>query len=114
MADLHRPKTYADLSRRVRRAFKWLREQGFVCKPNYECCGGCGMARLEDEECVKKGGKCVFWHSQDAEMARDDNKLYLVWGSSLADGWQICFALSHYGGLTVEWDGTVEHRMLVT
>jgi len=52
----------------------------------------------------------VFFHDQDADDLKETGRLYLAWGG---DGNLIVRVLQEHG-LSVEWDGFDDHRILVT
>lgn len=96
-------------------AFRALRKQGYVCRQNFLCCGGCASSALDDVF-TKRGvpvdsplRKAVYYHSQDAADLREEGWTYLGWAG---DGAVIVAALEG-AGLRVKWDGRPETRILV-
>lgn len=102
--NLNIPETKARLSA----AFKSLRALGYVARQNFMCCQGCAWSALADKG-LTSGDRVVFFHRQDASDLNEFGEVHLAWAG---DGKQICLWLAHHG-LSVEWDGTEEHRIFV-
>jgi len=115
--------------------FKALRQAGVAAHQNYECCQGCGCARVASE--IGVVGAYVFYHHQDAEdlepprhhRAGDGWRpgVYLAYGIvsavELPDAveealrlkvGELIRRLATVVGLAVEWDGTTAQRIWVT
>jgi hypothetical protein len=96
----------AGLRPHIIKAFERLREDGYFAEPDWRCCQTCGVAAVPDE----KWDRYVFFHDQDADYLRQKNACYLNWGG---DPEHIIRRLQE-SGLTVDWDGSEQVRILVT
>ena len=102
---------------RILAAFKKLRQQGYIARTNYLCCGSCGhdACKRTAKERNKRG--YVFWHRQEETMAwcgRTHSRLieaglYLQWSG---DAGEICSTLSSVG-LAASWDNDPESAILI-
>jgi hypothetical protein len=90
---------------KLTKAFDELRKHGYFAKEDFWCCQTCGWAAIPDEQ----ADKAVFYHNQDTERLQETGELYLCWSG---DGQEIKTILEAEG-LTVEWDGTDNTRILV-
>src|SRR6185436_3806286 len=71
---------------RLDAAFAELETSGIVARQNFWCCGGCGLAAIDEEmEQARTTGLEVrgytFYHQQDTEAAVDGRGIYLYYGS---------------------------------
>lgn len=87
------------------RAFQGLRDLGYFARQNFKCCQGCGWAAAPKD----RRDKAVFYHAQDNEDRIEGKPVFLSWSG---DGNEIVTALRAHG-LTVEWDGDPNTRILV-
>ncbi len=94
-----------DTSKKLTQVFRNLRKDGYFARWNWTCCQNCGVHALP-EGCEEY----VFFHCQDADMLREDGRVYLAWGGSGVHIRQRC----EEAGLHVVWDGTAETRLLVS
>ena len=96
---------------KIKKAFKELRKNDYVCRSNYMCCMGCGYAQIAQD--YPKTKKAVFYHKQDGEHIRGGNidkyGLHLAWDGN---GYEICYHLMKQG-LNVDWDGDTNKRIQV-
>ena len=99
------------------RAFDALRKQGIVAEPKFEDCVRCAVAAMSDllEERDAPGG--VYWHDQD-DVALEQGDDLMIGFVAREDGdaatiAQKLVAALKAEGLTVEWDGSVQERVLV-
>lgn len=108
---------------RVLAVFDALEADGITARPNFSCCGNCGVAEIGDEAASDARGY-VFFHQQDTESAAAGGGLYMSYGTfaeesedfekdTVAIGREVAAALTA-GGLSVKWDGSVRKRIQVT
>jgi predicted esterase len=109
---------------RLDRAFAGLQRSGIVARQHFEDCGTCGIGAIggemvEAEELGMVVRGYTFFHFQDTEGAAGGGLLYLSYGASaehasdtdgVAIGQEVASALRSEG-LSVEWDGSFEHRI---
>jgi len=104
---------------RLNRAFATLDASGIVARQNFSCCQNCGHGEIRDErpdDAPSHG--YTFFHVQDTEAAVDGGGLYLAYGSFEPDsdaagvGRRVSEAL-RAEGLSVEWNGSTNTRILV-
>lgn len=88
------------------RAFRALRRKGYFAKQSFWCCQTCAWAALQK---MGRQDKAVFYHKQDKEYAKKYGKVYLSWAGV---GQEIVNTLRYYG-LTVEWSGNTDKRIMV-
>jgi hypothetical protein len=105
-------------------AFAALETRGVICRQDFSCCGNCGSGEIltEMEDVRSKGLSArgyAFYHIQDTERAVDGGGVYLSFGSeekgraaSECIAREICSALNSHG-LTTEWNGSADQRILV-
>ena len=103
---------------RLTEAFDALRAARIIVAEGFTCCMSCGIDEIGGERDPDSRG-FVFYHEQDVQRARSGQGLLLAYGAfggdpdrSLAVGNEVAGAL-HAAGLTVEWDGTIQERILV-
>lgn len=101
-----RPAPLTDPRDLIKAAYRQLRQRGYYCRSNFWCCSTCALAAIP----VGRGNKFVFYHAQDAADLRRERGCHLAWAG---DGNEIATAL-RAAGLTVEWDGTPEHRIYIS
>lgn len=92
-------------SKKLTKAFVNLRRDGYFARKNWMCCQNCGAHEVPDEY-----ENYVFYHCQDADLLKEENKTYLAWSG---DG-DLIKQRCEEAGLYVVWDGTVETRLLVS
>ncbi|NOK63708.1 MAG: hypothetical protein GFH27_549379n51 [Chloroflexi bacterium AL-W] len=109
---------------RLDHVFAVLEQMGIICRQDFTCCTTCGSAEIVDEMAqAKLAGVAVcgyaFYHSQDTERAVDGDGLYLSYGADEDSedaithiGEEIINHL-HQHGLTTDWNGSAERRILV-
>jgi hypothetical protein len=103
--------TYKELSAKVKKAFASLRPLGYFCRSNFWCCQSCAWSDIPPD----KKNKVVFWHNQDTEGAKDNEKkgktpyLYLAWAAP--DAKEIVQALRDQGLVVMYQDK--DKRILV-
>lgn len=99
-------------------AFTELSQNGIVAKENFTCCQSCGSYEIW-EHAVEGDYGYVFYHQQDTERAVEGEGVYLAYGhigmakkplSEITE--QIVQTIEKHG-LTVDWNGSVNTRMLV-
>jgi hypothetical protein len=103
---------------RLDAAFAELEASGIVCRQNWTCCQTCGLAEIGEE--IKSGSRgYVFFHQQDTDRVVEDGCLYLAYGAcsdvreeQLEVAEEIARIIRE-NGLTVEWDGSLEKRIMV-
>ena len=96
---------------KIKSAFSKLRREGWFCRMNFWCCQSCGWAA------VPKGKENVlFYHAQDAEAFGDrwdkevlTKDLYIAHSGNTARAVEVL----RENGLTVEWGGTENTRIVV-
>jgi hypothetical protein len=91
--------------RALGRGFRILQEHGYFAKQNWKCCQTCGTCAVPDEYAEFY----VFYHEQDAECLRNEDKTYLAWAGIGEEIVEIFRA----EGLQVEWNGSRDRRILV-
>lgn len=113
-----------EMRQQVLEVFKRLRKQGLVARANHWCCQTCGGYSI-GQHIDKNPGKFkgyVFWHNQDEARLREDDDLFLAWGSSKDDasdqeaetiGKLIVEELSKEQGLFIIWNGSRSDRIRV-
>lgn len=109
---------------RLDAAFAELERSGILARQNFSCCCNCGSQEIRDEmNNATQLGQMVrgytFYHMQDTERAVEGRGVYLSFGSVekgkevfLEIGSAIVDTIQRHG-LSVEWNGTVEKRILV-
>lgn len=109
---------------RIRRALKALAAYQIVGRANYLCCQSCGVSALTDQYRYALG--YAFYHGQDAEHLSErgallDGGMYLSFGvinakdaDKAAGVGALVVAKLREAGLRVEWDGSTDHRILIT
>jgi hypothetical protein len=85
------------------KAYKELREKGYICEHKYWCCQSCACADLP-EDCEKY----VFYHEQDEDRYKETGSLMLAWGG---DGEEIINALESNGIDNILWTGNKKRRI---
>jgi hypothetical protein len=110
------------LRQKIKRAFQVLRKDGFLAYGNFLCCQNCGVAEMLDiaEARKRKPLYYVFWSVQDEQAFREYGYIYLAYGmieytkdkDTDAAGHKIVARLREQGA-DVEWDGSVDTRILV-
>lgn len=122
---------------KLNQAFKTLRKAKVVARQNFRCCQSCaGYETATDVEKMLDAGKTVlgwvFYHRQDHDHAFTESRwnrnpkgeLYLAFtggstnkyeknGLSTAEIGRMVVVALETVGLTYEWDGTAETRILV-
>jgi hypothetical protein len=101
---------------RVLAALESLEATGIVARFDFTCCNNCGVAEIGAEAGADARGY-VFFHSQDTESAAAGHGLYLSYGTfggpDPADiAGEVVKALTSVGA-AVEWNGSVDKRILV-
>lgn len=103
---------------RLTQAFDALRGDHIIVAEDFTCCMTCGIDEIGGERDADSRG-FVFYHEQDVKRARSGQGLLLAYGAfggdperSLAIGNELAGAL-RAAGLSVEWDGTIQERILV-
>lgn len=103
---------------RLDAAFQDLERNGIVSRQNWTCCQTCGLAEIGEELDDHSRGY-VFFHQQDTEAAVEGGSLYLAYGAcsdekevQLEVAREIASTLARHG-LKVEWDRSLERRILV-
>jgi hypothetical protein len=110
---------------RLDAAFAELEAAGIISRQNYTCCGTCGVAEIHTEidELTEQGATVrgyTFFHQQDTEAAVDGHGFCLNYGTPddedddarVAIGHEVAEVIRRHG-LTVEWDGAIERRIIV-
>ena len=93
----------------INEAFRDLRRQGFFAEADFCCCQSCAWYQIDNSEDCEPEENVVFYHEQDAEDLDESGECHLAWrGDSAA----IVKAMQKHG-LTVEWDGSKDSRILV-
>jgi hypothetical protein len=103
---------------RLDAAFAELEASGIVCRQNWTCCQTCGLAEIGAQ--IKPGKRgYVFFHQQDTDRVVEDGVLLLAYGAcsdvkaeQLGVANEIVKTIRE-NGLRVEWDGSLEKRILV-
>lgn len=107
---------------KVTAAFRALRKEGFIAKQNFLCCQNCACCALDTPE--NQGKPAVFFTKQDGEVFDERSSrrfLHLTFGivnggddnDVLAVGEKTVRILQN-AGLTVEWNGLVDTRLMVS
>jgi hypothetical protein len=103
---------------RLDAAFAELEASGIVCRQNWTCCQTCGLAEMGDEVKPTSRGY-AFYHQQDTDAAVETGSLFLAYGAcsdekatQLEVANEIARTIKE-NGLRVEWEGSLEKRMLV-
>lgn len=103
---------------RLDAAFAELEAAGIVCRQNWTCCQTCGLAEIGEE--IEPGSRgYVFYHQQDTERVLEDGSLFLAYGACSdvkAEQLEVANEIARIireNGLTVEWDGSLEKRIMV-
>lgn len=103
---------------RLDAAFAELESSGIVCRQNWTCCQTCGLAEIGSQIAPGKRGY-AFFHQQDTERVVEDGTLLLAYGAcsdvkaeQLGVANEIVRTIRE-NGLRVEWDGSLEKRILV-
>jgi len=98
--------------RQVMAAFRSLRKQNFICRPNFMCCGGCALAALNPVTRKQKNIVAVaYWHKQADEKFREKGYLHIYFSGvekrmgMIATGNRIVKALKEVG-LNPIWNGS--------
>jgi hypothetical protein len=94
------------LKDRIGMAFAILTELGYFAKQNFEDCNSCAWSCVPEES----RDRAVFYHEQDTETMEETGVVYLSWRG---DGKEIVGILEQ-NGLSVDWDGSPDERMLVS
>ena len=102
---------------KITAAFRSLRKQGFFARQKWQCCMTCGVAALPEGT-----DKWAFYHAQDADAFRmgrltpQDRFLHqglaIAFGSTMENGKAVVAAFEAEG-MKCDWNGTLEHRILV-
>lgn len=92
-------------SKKLAAAFRNLRRDGYFARQNWMCCQNCGVHAVPAEY-----ENFVFYHCQDADLLKEQNKTHLTWNGDGALIKQRCEDV----GLHVVWDGTEGKRLLVS
>lgn len=100
---------FPEIKKRLTKAFRVLRKQGYAAKQNYWCCQSCGWAAIDADYSSKDAAKAVFYHKQDAADIISRGEVFLAWRGI---GGEIVTILRNQG-LDVEWDGEENTRILV-
>jgi hypothetical protein len=105
------------LNSKLHVAFVDLRKRGIIARHNFWCCRTCGLAGIAQIVNTRNAnGKVtrgyVFYHQQDTDEARINNKLYLYYGGnwnidSVRVGKAVVRALKRagYSGHDIDWNG---------
>lgn len=99
-------------------AFEELSENGIVAKENFTCCQSCGSYEIW-EHAVEGDVGYVFYHQQDTERAVEGEGVYLSYGhigvakKPLTEITEQIVKTIEKHGLKVDWNGSVNTRMLV-
>lgn len=99
-------------------AFNELTENGIIAKENFTCCNSCGSYEIA-QHAIKGDVGYVFYHQQDTERAVEGEGVYLSYGhigvakKSLSEITEQIVQTIEKHGLKVEWNGSVNTRMLV-
>jgi len=97
---------------RIRNTFRELRNMGWFARMRFLCCQSCGCAAVP----TKYNNKYVFYHAQDAKAIQKDGNIgmhgmYMSHGEG-GNTIEILDVL-HRHGLNIEWDGSMDTRILV-
>ncbi len=110
---------------RLDQAFADLEKTGLLSRQDFSCCQPCGHGDMSDEiESAIAQGRTVrgytFYTWQDTEWTVDGQDLCLTYasvedgdGATIAVGHEVVSAL-RASGLSVEWDGSIEKRIVVS
>lgn len=93
-------------SEKITKAFRKLRNDGYFARRNWLCCQSCGCAAVPEEH----SETYVFFHAQDADYLKEQNKTYLAWNGNGNLIRQRCEEV----GLHVVWSGSEAERILVS
>lgn len=89
----------------IESAFRELTKKGYTTVRGLADCRTCGWAELGEQEAEK----AVFTTDQSEDDYKKTGELYLDWSGS---GAVIVKALKKHG-LTVEWEGTRDRRIII-
>lgn len=102
---------------RFNAVFRILRKLGFFAKQDFWCCMTCGVHAVPDD-----AKKWVFYHGQDVDAFRLGyngpktkflhKPIAIAFGTTLVEGREIV-GVFESEGFEVEWDGMMEHRIMV-
>lgn len=112
----------------LNKAFKKLRQDGYVARQNTPCCNSCSIAEIEaycmktiqrfqedptpaNERRVRTMERYVFWHAQNRSELYDDGHVWLAWSSP--EPMEIVNRLIEEG-LTVVWNKTESMKIYAT
>lgn len=102
----------------LKKVFPQLRKESVLANGNYLCCQSCASYGLADSARTRKKEGYVFWHRQDEESLRRDGHLYIAF-SGMDENMttkvvgMLTVKLLEEAGLTVEWNGSEDKRILV-
>jgi hypothetical protein len=90
---------------KITKAFRELRNYGYLAKQNFWCCQSCAWADLTNKELEK----AVFYHRQDNKDLKENGSCYLAWRGN---GQLIVETLRKHE-IKVDWDGTNNSRIKI-
>lgn len=121
--------TKSEVRSNILKAFRELRQDGYLARANHLCCQNCAgydltqrASKLVSEGKEVKG--CVFWHSQDEDDWKKSGSMYLAFGDmDSSEHGKIGLSTKEVGDNVVkklkkfkvpfEWKGTASHRIRV-
>lgn len=110
---------------RMDAAFDELNRAGIVARQHFSCCGTCAAGEIRDvmSELIEEGGNVRGYTSYDVQSTQNavaGHGVALNYGSidegeaaALRVGHEVVDALARHG-LKVEWDGSWDHRIMVS
>jgi hypothetical protein len=109
----------------IKLLFKDLRNQGFVAKVNFSCCGSCGSYECGEIANKQSKTKIVFYHRQGEDDLKRSGRVYLHHFSTLDTmtpenvecdtkiGQEIVELSKNYPDIVADWNGSADKCILI-
>ena len=101
------------LKLRINKAFRNLYEKNIIALSNFTCCGSCGTAEMSN--IMEEDGFIgyAFYHMQETQCIEQTAECNIAYGEYAVVGEIVSEELKKVG-LSVDWDGNLDTRILVS
>lgn len=94
-----------DSKEKLNAAFEELKKIGYFAEQDFWCCNTCALADIPNDV-----NKFVFYHKQAADELKNCSECHIGWDG---DGKEICAVFEKHG-ITTQWDGDPNRKILIT